>query len=123
MPRTNGITFKTFISDGKFWEPDNLYIKDPVIYVNGARFPDGRSFLEIPDQASVRIAGGVIMSRDAISSSPMEFKSLGYAFRRWHSERNTVYIVVRSKRHNADSIINAVKSAGGEVVRPIIIQK
>ena len=108
--KTTGAEFKRFYFDDAYW-PDGTWHEDEEIEVDGLPISEDLAFEDIPDTASMRIAGGVVMGL-ADDSGP-SFESY---FKKWHKAQSTVSFVVECDKNKEGAVRSAVRAAGGRVV-------
>ena len=113
--KTTGAEIKRFYADPGYWPEDdgNTYHEDEYIEVNGAPLGDNDSINEIPDDAAVKIDGGIVFSDQWGHEKAPSFETY---FKRWKKEQNTASIVVECDKSKLDALIEAIKAAGGKVI-------
>ena len=107
--KTTGAEFKRFYFDDAYW-PDGTWHEDEKIEVDGLPISEDLALEDVPDTASMRIAGGVVLGL-ADDSEP-SFESY---FKKWHKAQSTVSFVVECDKNKEGAVRSAVHSAGGRV--------
>lgn len=110
--KTNGAEFKRFYNDQAFW-PEDAWHEEEEIEVNGSPLLDDCCIEEIPDAATVKITGGVVLGLP--NKGRGEGPSLEAHFKKWLRTQNTVSFVVACDKANLDALKVAIRAAGGSV--------
>lgn len=112
MPtKTTGAEFKRFYSDPTAW-PDKAWHEDEEVIVDGANCSDDHDYTTIPDDAVVKVSGGVVYGLNDGKEEP----SLEAHFKRWRRLQSEETFVVICDKDKLDAVQAAVKAAGGKVV-------
>lgn len=111
--KTNGATFKRFYDDKTFWPQDdgNTWHEDEYVLVNDAEHEG--NYETIPDEAKVSIEGGIVFGPQWEGNEP----SFETFFKRWLKLQTTTSIVIECDISKRDAVIDAVKAAGGKVLK------
>ena len=107
--KTTGAEFKRFYFDDAYW-PDGTWHEDEEIEVDGLPISEDLAIEDVPDTASMRIAGGVVMGL-ADGSGP----SVESYFKKWRKAQSTVSLLVECDKDKEDAVRSAVRAAGGRV--------
>ena len=107
--KTTGAEFKRFYFDDAYWH-DGMWHEDEEIEVDGLPISEYLAFEDIPDTASMRIAGGMVMGL-ADGSEP----SVESYFKKWRKAQSTVSFVVECDKDKEGAVRSAVRAAGGRV--------
>ena len=110
--KTNGAEFKRFYNDAAFW-PEDAWHENEEIEVDGSPFLEDGCIEEIPDAATVKITGGVVLGLP--NKGRGEGPSLEAHFKKWLRTQNTVSFVVKCDKANLDALKVAIRAAGGSV--------
>ena len=105
--KTTGAEFKRFYFDDAYW-PDGTWHEDDEIEVDGLRISEDLAIEDIPDTASMRIAGGVVMGL-ADGREP----SVENHFKKWRKAQSTVSFVVECDKDKEGAVRSAVRAVGG----------
>ena len=109
--KTTGREFKQFYNDNSWWSPETWH-EDDEISINGAERDDEMELGAIPDDVIVSISGGVVLGLPDGKQPTLE----AY-FKRWRKEQNTAHLVVECSKEAVQTVMSAVKAAGGKVVK------
>lgn len=110
--KTTGAEFKRFYNDDVYWPPaDGIWHEDEILTVNGVVQEDGVDTDAIPDEAEVKIEGGIVFGRDWDGNEP----SFEAYFKRWRKKQNTASFLVECDLSILEAVKAAVKAAGGRV--------
>ena len=107
--KTTGAEFKRFYFDDAYW-PDGTWHEDEEIEVDGLPISEDLAIEDIPDTASMRIAGGMVMGL-ADGSEP----SVESYFKKWRKAQNTTLFVVECAKDKEESVHAAIRAAGGRI--------
>lgn len=112
--KTTGAEIKRFYADPEFWPDDDgsTYHDDELITVDGQSMDREADIQEIPDAAVVSVSGGVVFSPKFDGNEP----SFETYFKRWRKKQSTVSIIVECDFDKRDTVIAAIKAAGGKVI-------
>ena len=107
------LTFKRFYSDDKYWPQDNgnTWHDDETLTVNGVVLEDGFDTDAIPDDAEIKIEGGIVFGPQWDGNEP----SFEAYFKRWRKQQNTTSFLVECDLAQLEVVKAAVKAAGGRV--------
>lgn len=110
--KTNGAEFKRFYTDEAYWPQDsgNTYHEDETVLVNGGEHDD---YETVPDDALVTVDGGIVLGPQWDGNEP----SFEAYFKRWRKLQSTISMVVEVDRAKEDSLLAAIKAAGGKIVK------
>ena len=107
--KTTGAEFKRFYFDDAYW-PNGTWHEDEEIEVDGLQISEDLALEDIPDTASMRIAGGVVLGL-ADESEP----SVESYCKKWRKAQSTVSFVVECDKDKEGAVRSAVRAAGGRV--------
>lgn len=107
--KTTGAEFKRFYFDDAYW-PDGTWHKGEEIEVDGLPISEDLAIVDVPDTASMRITGGVVMGLTDDSDPSVE----SY-FKKWRKAQSTVSFVVECDKDKEGAVRSAVRAAGGRV--------
>lgn len=107
--KTTGAEFKRFYFDDSYWT-DGMWHEDDVVEVDGLPASEDIAFTDLPDAASIKITGGVVMGLADGSGPSFE----GY-FKKWRKAQNTVSFVVECGKDKEADVRAAVRAAGGRI--------
>ena len=107
--KTTGAEFKRFYFDDAYW-PDGTWHEDEEIEVDGLPTSEDLAIENIPDTASMRIAGGVVMGL-ADDSAP----SVESYFKKWRKAQSTASFVVECAKDKEGAVRAAIRAAGGRI--------
>jgi hypothetical protein len=110
--KTTGAEFIKFYSDDSAWpgEKGEVYHEDEKVLVNGDPVED---FDSIPADAVVSIAGGFLVGPDWKHGEGPSFETY---FKRWRKKQSTTSFVVECGVDKRDTVMSAVRQAGGRVI-------
>lgn len=108
MIRTTGAEYKRFYNDDEAWPADTWY-EDESMEVNGENWDD-REVVEIPDDAIVKLSGGIVLGHPGGTEPTLETH-----FRRWKKLQTTATFVVECDLAKVENVKAAIKAAGGKV--------
>lgn len=111
--KTTGAEFKRFYTDPNFWpqDDDNTYHAEENVSVNGVVIEG--DYENIPDDALVTIEGGIVFGPQWSDNEP----SFETYFKRWRKQQSTIVIMVEVDRSKEESLLGAIKAAGGRIVK------
>lgn len=107
--KTTGAEFKRFYFDDAYW-PDGTWHEGEEIEVGGLPISEDLAIEDVPDTASMRITGGVVMGLTDGSDPSVE----SY-FKKWRKAQITVSFVVECDKDKEGAVRSAVRAAGGRV--------
>lgn len=110
--KTNGAEFKRFYSDSAFW-PDGAWHEDVTFLVDGQQADDSVDMSAVADGAEVTIDGGIVLGAQPEGREP----SVETHFKRWRKLQTTKTLVVEVDAAKLEAVLQAIKAAGGKVVR------
>lgn len=114
--KTTGVEFKRFYNDKSIW-PDSLWHDDEEIIVDGESYEGELD--SIPDASQVSISAGAVMFSGPDDKCPWGSKdgpSFESYFKRWKKSQSIGTMVIEFDLKIRDSMISAIKSAGGKIV-------
>lgn len=106
--KTTGAEFKRFYNDSAFW-PGESWHEDECVTVNGEDWSDDHDYNVIPDDATVRVEGGVVLGLGG--SEP----SLEGHFKRWRKQHSVASFLVECDGARVEEVKAAIRAAGGRV--------
>lgn len=111
--KTTGAEFKRFYNDGAFWPKydGNTWHEDEILTVNGVVQEEGVDTDALPDEAEVKIEGGIVFGPEWDGNEP----SFEAYFKRWRKKQNTASFLVECDLSQLEAVKAAVKTAGGRV--------
>ena len=107
--KTTGAEFKRFYFDDAYW-PDGTWHEDEDLDVDGAPIHEDLAIEDIPDTASVKVTGGVVMGLPDDSAPSVETH-----FKKWRKAQNTTLFVVECAKDKEESVHAAIRAAGGRI--------
>jgi len=107
--KTTGAEFKRFYFDDSYW-PDGTWHEDEDLDVDGAPIHEDLAIEDIPDTASVKVTGGVVMGLPDDSAPSVEAH-----FKKWRKAQNTTLFVVECAKDKEESVHAAIRAAGGRI--------
>lgn len=112
--KATGAEFKRFYNDDKVWPADggDIWHEDEVLTVNGIVQESGIDCDQIPDDAQVTIAEGIVFGPQWDGNEP----SFETYFKRWRKSQNTASLVVECDIAVLEAVKTAIKAAGGKVI-------
>lgn len=114
MPtKTTGAEYKAYLEEkDPQWWPENAYMDDEVLTVNGKSNENDFSFdsSKLEDSDVVVIECGSYF-KDLVSEST----SLEAHFKRWRKAQNTAWCSFECPKDKLDAVKAAIKAAGGKV--------
>ena len=113
--KTTGVEFKRFYADAEYWPEGEDYVwhDEALILVNGAEMESEEGVDAIPDDAVVRIEGGLVFGPKWAGNEP----TLETYFRRWRKQQSTVSFLVACDVSKRAAIEAAILAAGGRLVK------
>ena len=109
MQLTNGKTYKQFYNDSKFWNPQAWH-EGALLLVNGRDWGD-KSIDKIPDDAIVRIAGGIVCCEDL--DWELAGLSMDALFAAWLGDDDNKTLLVKAPVDKLDELKQYLLSIGG----------
>lgn len=110
--KTTGARYKQFLGDVEFWRAQDrgrsLVIEDQCLLVDGHRWNDDISEMEIPDAASVTVTHG-----DVYNSQRCFVISLVEHFRQWENTRGVE--ISRKQEVNLKELLLAAGEAASQL--------
>ena len=107
--KTYGAEYKAFIDDDEYWR-NVEYVDDDLVSVNGKKW-DGDSYLDIPDDAEVRVEGGILYGAEGpLRSSYSSF------FGKWKTKSAASFFIVRIPMSKEAELTAFIASIGGETL-------
>lgn len=114
MPiKLTGAEFNRFYNDKEVWT-DGLIHEEEEIWVDGVEIEEYSDFSTIDDTSVVRVSGGVIYHEDEPRNEKGSFEGL---LRKWRKSQDTEFMAVEVPKSKADAVREAIKAAGGKVVK------
>ena len=110
--KSNGSEFKRFYTDPIIWGKDAWH-DDEIVMVNGVEWNFDQEIELVPDHAIVQVVSGVFYA----AASDTDGADLSAVFRRWLKTQASVILVIDVPKEKKESMIAAVRAAGGDIVK------
>ena len=111
MQLTNGKTYKQFYNDSKFWN-SQAWHEGELLLVNGRDWGD-KSIDKIPDDAIVRITGGIVCCEDL--DWELAGLSMDALFAVWRGDDEGKTLLVKVPQARLAELAEYIKSIGGSL--------
>ena len=105
--KITGMEWKAFFDDDEAW--GGACYDDEIITVNGAEIDGDFDISIVDDDDVIDLIGGVFYDNEN------RYKSLQSVFMKWRRKQKTAFLLVEVPKELKDSVINAIKNAGGRV--------
>jgi hypothetical protein len=112
--KTTGVELKAFYSDTTFW-PEGVYHEDDEVIIDGVHRTDDQDIIDIPDEARVVVAGGVVLDLPGVDND--QAPSFEGYFKKWRKQQTTAFFTGECPKDILDAVLAAIVAAGGKVIK------
>jgi hypothetical protein len=90
---------------------EGMWHEEEEIFVNGEPLEEDEDLSTLPDEAIVKVVGGVVYDQD-YGSCGVPLKS---CIRKWRGRQKTVWFACSAPKELAESVKAAITAAGGKI--------